>query len=850
MAKLDPTQIRGLTEKEAARRLAEDGYNELPSAKPRSLVSIGVSVVTEPMFLLLVGGGIIYFILGDFREATMLMAFVFVIIGITFYQERKTERALEALRDLSSPRALVIRDGRERRIPGREVVRGDVLVLAEGDRVPADAALLSDTYVEVDESLVTGESLPVRKTRSDNEVSLYSGTMVVRGKAVAEARAVGAETLLGHIGKRLQTLDHEKTRLHTETGRMVRMLALGGFVLCAAVVVIYGTSRHNWLEGFLVGITMAMAIMPEEFPVVLSIFLAVGAWRISRSNVLTRRMPAVEALGAATVLCVDKTGTLTQNRMTVRKLFARDGYFNVDYSSKGELPEPFHEILEYSILASHKDPFDPMEKAFRELGDRYLANTEHLHDDWLLQQEYPLSQELLAMSHVWKSPDARDYVIAAKGAPEAIADLCHFNEARLREINERVTVMAREGLRVLAVARASFHVEAPLPDAEQANTRAAQHDFEFKFLGLIGLADPLRPAVPAAIRQCYRAGIRVVMITGDYAETALNIARQIGLTPADKVVSGPELDAMGDVELRERVRETSVYARVVPEQKLRLVSALKANGEIVAMTGDGVNDAPALKSANIGIAMGGRGTDVARESADLVLVDDDFSSIVAAVKLGRRIFDNLKKAIAYILAVHVPIAGLSFIPVLFKWPLVLMPMHIVFLELVIDPACSVAFEAEEAEPDIMDRPPRPPDQPLFSPQLLLLSLMQGFVVLAIVLAIFTIQWYRGRDADEARTLTFATLIVANLSLILTNRSWSRTIASTFREKNTALWLVVVLALAFLGVVIYVPFFRDLFHFKVLHPGDVAIAFAAGFAGIGWFEGRKLLRQRLGGVEKV
>ncbi|MCX5769480.1 MAG: cation-translocating P-type ATPase, partial [Candidatus Hydrogenedentes bacterium] len=626
------------------------------------------------------------------------------------------------------------------------------------------------------------------------------------------------------------------------TGRMVRMLALGGFLLCAAVVIIYGTTRHNWLEGFLVGITMAMAIMPEEFPVVLSIFLALGAWRISQKNVLTRRMPAVETLGAATVLCVDKTGTLTQNKMSVSKLFARDGFFDVDYSNEGLLPEPFHEILEYSILASHKDPFDPMEKAFRALGDRYLANTEHLHDDWTLQQEYPLSQDLLAMSHVWRSPDARDYVIAAKGAPEAIADLCHFNETRLREINERVTEMAREGLRVLAVAKALFFVEVPLPDAEQETTREAQHDFDFQFLGLIGLADPLRPTVPAAIQQCYRAGMRVVMITGDYAETALNIARQIGLKPADKVITGPELDAMDDAELRERVRATSVYARVVPEQKLRLVSALKANGEVVAMTGDGVNDAPALKAAHIGIAMGERGTDVARESADLVLVDDDFSSIVEAVKLGRRVFDNLKKAIAYILAIHVPIAGLSFIPVLFKWPLVLMPMHIVFLELVIDPACSVAFEAEDAEPDVMDRPPRPPDQPLFSPRLLLLSLMQGLAVLAIVLVVFVMQWwYRGFGEKEARTLTFATLIIANLSLILTNRSWSRTIAGTFRDRNRSMWLVVVLALVFLGIVIYVPFLRELFHFTKLHPVDFAIALGAGFAGIAWFEGLKVLR---------
>lgn len=830
----DQRLFQGLTESEVIERRQRDGLNELPSAKPRSLLAIAWDVVREPMLLLLVAGGIIYLFLGDVREALMLLAFVFVVMGISFYQERKTERALEALRDLSSPRALVIRDGVEKRIAGREVVRGDIVVLAEGDRVPADGVLLSGNYIEVDESLLTGESVAVQKRRISGKIDeihqpenlLYSGTVVIKGKGVSKVLAIGTETELGKIGRVLGELRSERTRLHVETTRMVRLFATGGLFLCAVAIISYGLTRGHWLDGLLAGITLAMAILPEEFPVVLSIFLALGAWRIGQKRVLTRHVPAVETLGAATVLCVDKTGTLTQNRMSVRKIFTKGHFFDITFAQGSLLPELLHEIIEYSILASQIDPFDPMEKAFRALGEKFLANTEHIHQNWLLEQEYPLSQELLAMSHVWKSPDSRNFIIAAKGAPEAIADLCHFTEAEQAEMARDVSRMAREGLRILAVARAEFK-PAQMPEI--------QHDFDFRYLGLIGLEDPVRPSVPAAIEQCYSAGVRVVMITGDYPETAKNIAAQIGLRHAEDCITGHELDAMSQEALAARVGSANIFARVVPEQKLRLVEALKSQGEIVAMTGDGVNDAPALKAANIGIAMGSRGTDVAREAADLVLLDDDFSSIVEALKLGRRIFDNLRKAIAYILAIHVPIAGLSLIPVLFRWPLVLEPVHIVFLELVIDPACSIVFENEPEECNVMNRPPRDPRDRLFSPQLLLLSVVQGLFVLAIVISVFGVSWYRGQDADDARTLTFTALIIANLCLIVTNRSWSQTIGSILRTRNKAMWFVVGGALSFLVLVLYVPWLQDLFHFDLMHPGDIGVAVLTGGVSIIWFE---------------
>jgi P-type Ca2+ transporter type 2C len=847
--KPDINAISGLSETEAAKRLSEEGYNELPFERSRGALAIILKIVREPMFLLLIAGGILYLLLGDIQEALMLLAFVIVVIGITFYQERKTERTLEALRSLSSPRALVIRDGLEKRIAGRDVVRGDILVLKEGDRVPADARVLSCINLSADESLLTGESVPVRKTVKEGEPEIcppggdclpfvYSGTLIVRGSGIAEVRATGIKSEIGKIGKALQAVGVEETSLQKETNRIVKVLAAAGLSLCAVVITVYGLTRGNWLNGLLAGITLAMSILPEELPVILVIFLALGAWRISQKHVLTRRTQAIETLGSATVLCVDKTGTITQNRMAVSAIFAGGKFYSPDGVSP--LPEQFHELVEFGILASQTDPFDPMEKAIRKLGETSLAKTEHLHGDWTLVHEYPLSEEMLSLSHVWTSHDGTDFVIAAKGAPESIADLCHFTKVQTRELLSNIDRMTGKGLRVIGVAKASFR-QAVLP--------ARQHDFGFEFIGLIGLTDPVRPMVAEAVKDCYRAGIRVVMITGDYPGTARNIAGEIALARLD-CITGPELDKMTDGELRKRIKTIDIFARVVPEQKLRLVNALKANEEIVAMTGDGVNDAPALKSAHIGIAMGGRGTDVARESADLVLLDDDFSSIVEAVRLGRRIFDNIRKAVSYAAAIHVPIAAMVLIPVLMKWPLVLLPVHILFLELIIDPACSVVFEAEPEESDIMDRPPRRQSERLFGKKAVLLSALQGLSVLAIVFGVFYFAMMNNRGINEARALSFTTLIAANLALILTNRSWSRTILQTLRTPNAALWWVLSGAISFLALVLSVPFLRGLFKFSVLSPADLLICFAAGILSIAWFEALKVFGFISPGVKKI
>ena len=837
----------GLTTREAESILEEEGPNELPSSKQRGSLRIALDVMREPMFLLLVACGAIYLVVGDIQEALMLLAFVFFVMGITLYQEQKTERALEALRDLSSPRAMVIRNGTLQRIAGREVVRGDIILLAEGDRVPADALVLDCTSLSTDESLLTGESVAVRKVCGDASSPsvqpggddlpfVFSGTLVVRGQGIARAVATGQQSAIGKIGKALLTVTGEETLLQRETGRLVRVLAIAVLGLCALLILIYGITRGAWLDGVLAGLTLAMAIMPNELPVVLTIFLALGAWRLSRTNVLARSAPVVETLGSATVLCVDKTGTLTLNRMTVTALHSDGILCNIGEFRKDPPPDTFHDLVEFSILASQRDPFDPMERAIKEFGEAYLAHTEHLHGDWHLEKEYPLSPELLAMSHVWRAPEGMDYVIAAKGAPEAVADLCHFSDTQQEEMMSVVTRMADDGLRVLGVARAYFR-EAGLP--------SEQHDFTFEFLGLVGLADPVRPTVAPALQDCYRAGIRMVMITGDYPGTARSIARQIGLVQRDEVITGPELDIMSDDELQQRIRTVNIFARVVPEQKLRLVKALKAIGEIVAMTGDGVNDAPALKSAHIGIAMGGRGTDVAREASDLVLLDDDFASIVRAVKMGRRIFDNLKKAMAYLLAIHVPIAGMSLIPVLFDWPLLFMPIHIAFLHLIIDPACSIVYEVEPAEADAMNRPPRDPKEPLFNKRVLLLSTLQGLSVLAMLLTIFGVCLARGQGELDARTLAFTTLIIANLGLMMTNRSWTSTIGKIHRAPNAALWWVTGGTVIFLGLALTIPFLREIFRFSVIHPVDLVICLSAGILSVVWFELFKFFTRKRG-----
>jgi P-type Ca2+ transporter type 2C len=844
MEKTNTTTISGLSVEEAAKRLKTDGYNELPSQKGQNIFVLIFNVIKEPMLLMLLGSGLLYLLLGEPKDAAMLLTFVLVVIGITFYEERKTERTLEALKNLSSPRALVVRDGKECRIPGREVVVGDIIVIQEGDRVPADARILQSSNILVDESLLTGESVPVRKNNWDGKEKrtqpggedlpfLFSGTLITQGHGFAEVVSTGVTTEMGKIGKSLTTIEEEDMLLKRETDKIVKNFTIIGIVLCCTVIILFSVSTGNWIEGFLAGLTLGMAMLPEEFGVVLIIFLTLGAWRISKRKVLTRKTPAIETLGAATVLCVDKTGTLTQNRMRLDGIMVDGKYLDITSLTK-ELPERYHLLLEYSFLASQKDPFDPMEQEIKRKFEAYLSQSEHVHDDATLIREYPLSKTLLALSHVWKSPGTKRHFIAAKGAPEAIADLCHLSPEAHKKLLKQITELSEKGLRVLGVAQAPFTNDV-LPEN--------QHDFQFQFLGLIGFTDPIRDTVPGAIAQCYKAGIRVIMITGDYPGTAKHIATKIGLQNPNDYITGPEIAEMDEQTLASKIRTINVCARVVPEQKLAIVNALKANGEIVAMTGDGVNDAPALKSAHIGIAMGERGTDVAREAADLVLLNDDFSSIVSAISLGRRIFDNLKKAIAFIVSVHIPIAGMSLFPVLFHLPVVLFPAHIAFLELIIDPSCTVVFESEKEERNTMNRPPRNLKQPLLSQTSLILSVLQGVSILAVVLLVFLLSLSRGLSELDARTLAFVTLVFSDLFLIVVNLSHIDTAIRVIKNKNIALFGVIIGTLTFLTLVLYVPFLRNTFHFSLLHVDDFLMAIGFSCISLIWFEGYKWIKRR-------
>ncbi|MCC8431571.1 cation-translocating P-type ATPase [Reyranella aquatilis] len=809
------SDFTGLTEQEAGRRLVADGPNELPSAGPRRLWQIAFEILREPMFGLLLAGGAVYVALGDLVSGAVLMAFASLSVSISIVQEIRSEKVLDALRAMTSPRALVIRDGRSRRIPGREVVRGDVVLVAEGNRIPADGVLLEARELLVDESMLTGESVAVAKRArgseaegeglrpgGDNIPAVFSGSLVVRGTGVVLVLATGAATEIGRIGKSLASIDAATPRLSLETRRLVRLFAMGGLLASVAVIVTYGLLRGSWLDAALAGIAVGMAMLPEEFPLVLAVFMTMGAWRISQARVLTRRATAIETLGAATVLCTDKTGTLTRNQMTVAACVPADGSDRV-------------QLLRWAELACVPEAFDPMDRAIAQAASVQPESRS-------LVRGYGLSADLLAVTQVWRLPGTARLAVAAKGAPEAIIDLCRLLPEQARAVRDMVESLGAQGIRVLGVAH-GWSDEESLPNSPRG--------YSFQWAGLVGLADPLRPEVPVAIAECLAAGLRVVMITGDHPTTARAIAREAGLS-ADTVLTGQDLLGLSDTELRTRVETVGVFARILPEQKLRIVEALQARGDVVAMTGDGVNDAPSLKRADIGIAMGGRGTDVAREASSIVLLDDDFGSVVRTVRLGRRIYDNLRKAMGYIVAVHVPIAGIALLPLLTGLPLILLPVHIAFLEMIIDPACSVAFEAEHEEPDVMTRPPRAPDARLFSPSMLVASVLQGVAALLVTSLVYLLAVQRGMPEDDVRTLTFFTLVLSNLGLIVANRSFRGHPFDFLTGGNRVLLGIQVLTIAFLAATVTIPPVRRLFGFGPLHLHDAAmVALACSLLGM-------------------
>lgn len=831
------TTHAGLSPTQARERLEHDGPNELPTQHRRTVLKIVLEVLREPMLAMLLGAGLIYLLLGDRTEAIVLILFAGASILITVVQEARTEHALEALRDLSAPRALVVRSGEAVRIAGREVVEGDILVLEQGDRVAADAVVLEAGDLAADESLLTGESVPVRKRPvevdedfvsrpgGDDLPAVFAGSIVTRGTGIARVAATGPRSQIGHIGGSLVSLEPEQSGLKRETLRIVRLCAAAGMAVAVLAVVLHGLRYGDWLAALLAGIATAMSLMPEEIPVVLTTFLAMGAWRISQVGVLTRRSAAIETLGAATILCTDKTGTLTQNRMTVAELWLPSGQF-LDLGGE-PVGASYRALLETSALASAPVPVDPMEVAIHTAANEAGVVP---CEDRRLTHSHGLRPDLLAMSNVWHMPGATSHLIAAKGAPEAIARLCRIEGPDFAALEAAARTMAQRGRRVLGVATAKV---------AQADAHRAHDEHLFELVGLTGLVDPLRAGVTEAVEECRSAGIRVVMITGDYAATAKAVAAEAGIAEGE-VITGSELADLSDEQLADRIRRITVFARIMPEQKLRIVSAYKAAGEIVAMTGDGVNDAPALKAAHIGVAMGKRGSDVAREASAIVLLEDDFAAIVGSIKVGRRISDNIRKALGFIFAVHVPIAGLAVIPLIFGLPLVLGPIQIALLELVIDPVCALVFEAEREESRLMERPPRDPKQHLFSTTLVTEALVQGVIALAVVYAVYLGSYLNGAPDGTLRTISFLTLLGAVLALLFAHRSFDRSLGHTLLRRNATLRFVLAFVAIGVALILAAPPVQRILKFTPLTPWQCGLA---ALASGGLFVLFQLLKRR-------
>ncbi len=793
-------EIKGLSSAEVERAHEKFGYNELPDKDKKSLLKIILEIATEPMIFLLIAVVVVYSLLGDKTEATVLAISVLVIITIELYQNHKTEKALQALRNLSSPICDVIRDGKKQTIPGREVVVGDIVLIAEGGRVPADGLLITSQNLMVDESLLTGESVPIDKNIKE---TIYSSSMVVKGHALFEVTAIGSSTEVGKIGTSLNAIENEKTLLKKEIERVVKIIAIGAVFASLLLTIVYWLTRGDLLNGFLAGLTLSIAILPEEFPVVLTVFMALGAWRLAKNNVLARKSQTIETLGSATVLCTDKTGTLTENDMAISSITDATGK-ELEHGV-----EAYIEIVAYGVLASQIKPFDPMEEAFINAANM-LGNTKDIYRGIKLKTEYPLDETSLSVVHIWHNSSDKMSKIGLKGAPEEVFRLCKLSRQEREELHGRVKVIASNGLRVIGVAKGK----------PQNVTPKKRDELEFTFLGLVALADPIRKEVPDAVKLCRQAGIRVIIITGDFSETARRIGKEIGLD-SQNVLTGHDLSMLSEKEKQLAIKNTSIFCRVSPTDKLSIVGALKKNGEVVAMTGDGVNDAPALKSAHIGVAMGKRGTDVAREASSIVLLDDNFASIVQGVRIGRRIFTNLQKAMAYLITVHIPITVLSFMPVVFGWPIVLLPIHIVFLEFIIDPSCTLIFEGESEEPDAMKRPPRHLKSPLFSRAVLLRSLLQGAVISSIILAVHGYMLWNGWQEDKARSITFLLIVLTNLMLILAI-SGRRVVEESFSGGFNAMVAVISIVSLSLVAVYSIPALERLFKIAPISFTEVTI----------------------------
>lgn len=823
------SRLKGLSDREAALRQARYGSNTFARDQGRSLMRIAMGVADEPVFQLLLAAGAIYFFLGELTDAVILTFFVLTSAAISIIQESRSERVLQALRDLSSPRAVVIRSAVQQRIAGADVVAGDLMQLVEGDRVAADAVVLEASELKLDESLITGESVAVAKwgsaSNADHRPRVYCGTLVVKGHGLARVVAIGAKTEMGRIGTTVASMHERPSRLARDSARLLKVFTAVALAVSLVVLLGYGLSGRGWVDAALSGITVAMGLIPEEFAVVFAVFMAMGAWRMSRHRVLTRQRSAIEALGSATVLCTDKTGTLTINEMRLRAVALADGVVHAIDQGRSQAMDM---LIELAGRACELQPTDPMERAIVMASHKDGSLSPYAPPAGLLIHEYRLSPDFSAMTNVWQDDGRSQRHAVMKGAPEVVLGCCDLSAAQQSQIKIAADQMAAQGLRVLAIA-----------SGELAQNGMPQHqqDLRLTFAGLIGLADPLRDAVPEAVRQCQQAGIDVVMITGDYPATAWSIALAAGIITADQepqqcMVSGDALDAMSKAMLAQQIRHIKVFARTRPAHKLRIVQALQSCGHVVAMTGDGVNDAPALKAADIGIAMGGRGTDVARESASLVLLDDDFGSIVAAISRGRQIFDNLRKAIGFVISVHVPMAGLATLPLLMGEPMIFLPMHIGFLEMIIDPASSFVFESEPADEHLMRRAPRKAGESLYPAALMMRSIAQGAVVLALLGLVYVGLQAMQLPEGQIRALMFIAFVSSSFAFIVANMQSTRSLWALMGQMNRSLLVIALATSAMLAILFASDMLRDAFRFDALTPlAAIAALMAAPAYGL-------------------
>lgn len=816
-----PNPLQGLTTAQAEARRMQFGPNQLQHRRRAAWLNSMVDIVTEPMFILLAVACGLYFFLGELSEAMMMMVSIFFVAGIELYQETKSARALEALRQYTQAQVRVRRDGQWVSLPTEDLVPDDVVAIAEGEHVPADGVLLEVHDLTVDESVLTGESLPVVKGLSDMESAsdvgaLYQGTTLASGQGVLRVTQTGNNTALGKLGRSIEAVDTPPTPLQRQIRRFVTQMGVVGGLAFLVVFALNWLVEQNVWKALLFSLTLAMAILPEEIPVAFSAFMALGAYRMIRHGILAKQPSTVESLGSATVICLDKTGTITQNRMQVAEV--------VDLSGRGL-------VLAYAQWASEPEPFDAMEKAL------FVGETGEVIPDprahYQLVHEYPLGGQPPMMTHVWAKGKGEAVLVAAKGAVERIVAVCALSAAEKAKVLEKTHALAAKGYRVLGVANAKWTLET-YPNA--------QDDFPWEMEGLVAFYDPPKTETAAVFQKFYEAGIRVVMITGDHAATAQNIATQTGLRNNQLPLTGAAVMAMDDDTLRTAVRHTNVFARMFPEAKLRVVETLKANGETVAMSGDGVNDGPALKSAQIGVAMGERGTEIAKGAASLVLLKDDLGAMVTALQMGRRIYDNLRKAIRYIISIHLPIVLVVLLPLSLGWPYthILLPLHVIFLELVMDPTAAISFENEPAEPGLMHRRPRATNS-LFTGAELLFSLLQGAVIAAVVLGMYQWALQMGKVETGVRTVVFATLVFGNLFLTLTNRSFTMPMHRTLRYRNSRMPLILGVSVAMLLALLYVPALANLFRMEALSAPELGLCFLAGFASVGWFEVYKLFR---------